>query len=62
MEQVVSYEFEQTYYLKALYFILKTRIKQKDFYEAYHTLNRLPSQINHPKIEGIKSLIEGVKY
>ena len=61
MEQLIGIAPEEIWVIKAIYFIAKMRVKAKDFYEAYHTLCRLPKngKINQ-KISDFKQLIEGV--
>ena len=59
MEQLVGVD-EEAWSIKALYFIAKIRVKEKNFYEAYHTLNRLPIVEEDTKIAVFKKLIEGV--
>lgn len=60
MEQMLGAGGEDELRIKALYCIAKIRVKQKDFYEAYHTLNRLPEKIENKKVAVFKKLIEGV--
>lgn len=59
LEQVITIDYSNAWTVKSLYSIAKIRAKQKNFYEAHYTLNRLPSDV-HPKILAFKKLIEGV--
>ena len=58
LEQILRNENEWN--AKALYYIVKIRVKQKNFYEAYHTLNRLPKSLENQKISDFRKLTEGV--
>jgi len=58
MEQVVK--FDSAMEPKALYYIAKIKAKQKDFYGAHHLLNRLPKDLQIPKINDFCKLVEGV--
>ncbi len=60
MEQIVGLDAETNWTVKALLCIAKVRVKGKDFYAAYHTLNRLPPNLNNPKVEAFKQLVEAV--
>ena len=58
MEQIVKLDDE--WGIKAIYFLAKIRVKQKNFYEAHHTLTRLVNPDVNSKISKFKSMIEGV--
>ena len=60
LEQVITLDYSNDWTIKALYCIAKIRAKQKNFYEAHYTLNRLPNDIQCPKITTFRNLIEGV--
>jgi len=45
---------------KALYWIGKIRAKEKNFYEAYHAMNRLPQDSMSQKIADFHKFVEGV--
>ena len=45
---------------KALYYIAKLKTKQKNFYEAQYTLNRIYNEIAYPKINDFIVLIDAV--
>lgn len=60
MEQILGTGVQNQWSIKALYYIAKIRAKQKNFYEAYHTLNRLPEKVEDEKVKVFKKLIEGV--
>ena len=60
-EQVLKYDELGQDSVKALYQISKLRVAQKDFYEAYYTLQRANKiQFSSPKINNYRNLIEGV--
>jgi len=60
IEQILGTGVKGEWKIKALYIMAKIRVKQKDFYEAYHTLNRLSDKIENNKVSSFKKLIEGV--
>ena len=60
MEQILGSSGSDELRIKAIYYIAKVKLKQKDFYEAYYTLTRLPEKIDNPKIQMFTKLVEGV--
>ncbi len=61
MEELIGTDVDESWTARALYYIAKIRTKEKNFYEAYHTLNRLPKSADiGPKIESFRKLVEGV--
>jgi hypothetical protein len=60
-EQVIKYDSEGSMCSDALFQIAKIRISQKDFYEAYYTLQRATKlKLNNKKMINYKVLTEGV--
>ncbi len=60
MEELVGADMGGAWTDRAIYLMAKIRTKQKNFYEAYHTLGRLPKTVAEPKIAAFGNLVEGV--
>ena len=63
-EQVVKYDIMGNYASKAILMMVKIKIKEKDFYGAYYTLQRIPPKLDSEelqiKINDYNALTEGV--